>query len=236
MREPLKDPVRLQHILDAIHRVEEFIEGYTEETLNADVHTKYELVDIDIEPCYHITDDACALVCENVYDEIAESQYIERDSQGIPMGQSMPEIKEREIFIKIFLKQWAENNPDRRIYNNALGDYIFIKGISVIEAKEHSAKSYRSTQAILLLDEILREALPVRRIQIKKGNKNQAAFAYMLVMVYRHTEIGTIKVTVGVKSNEQHIEYGISALQPGKPLIDDNKSGDTHNKRKRRPR
>lgn len=41
MREPLKDPIRLQHILDAINRVEEFIEGYTEETLNADIRTKH---------------------------------------------------------------------------------------------------------------------------------------------------------------------------------------------------
>lgn len=198
--------------------------------------SEYELIEIDIKLCYQITDDACAFVCENVNDKIVESQSIERDSQGIPMGQSMQEIKEREIFIKSFLKQWAEDNPDRKIYNNALGDYILIKGISVIEAKEHSAKSYRSTQAILILDEILREALPVRRIPTKKGNKNQSAFAYMLVMVYRHPEIGTIKLTVGVKSNEQHIEYGISALQPGKPLIDDYKSGCTRYKKKRKSR
>lgn len=41
MREPLKDPVRLQHILDAINRVQEFTEGYTEEALNTDVRTKH---------------------------------------------------------------------------------------------------------------------------------------------------------------------------------------------------
>ena len=54
----------------------------------------------------------------------------------------------------------------------------------------------------------------------------------MLVMVYRHEGIGTIKLTVGVKSSNEHIEYGISTLRPGQPLIDNliNK-----NKKKRNP-
>lgn len=41
MREPLKDPVRLQHILEAIERIQEFVDGYTEQTLNDDVRTKH---------------------------------------------------------------------------------------------------------------------------------------------------------------------------------------------------
>lgn len=197
---------------------------------------EYELIGIDIELCYEISEDDCAFVREDAADAIDDSSTIERDSQGIPMGQTMPEIKERETIIKSFLKQWADNNLDRKIYNDALQDYIWVKGISVIEAKEHSAKSYRSTQAVMLLDEILKEALPVRRLPIKKSNKNQAQFAYMLVMVYRHADIGTIKLTVGVKSNERHIEYGISALQPGKPLIDDSKADGEPTKKKRRTR
>lgn len=41
MREPLRDPIRLHHILEAIERIELFIEGYTEETLDNDVRTKH---------------------------------------------------------------------------------------------------------------------------------------------------------------------------------------------------
>ena len=86
-----------------------------------------------------------------------------------------------------------------------------------------------------MIDEVLKKALPVRRIPTKKGNKNQSLFAYMLVMVYRHENIGTIKLTVGVKSNEQRIEYGISALPAGKPLIDDSKNSTVGKKKKRSP-
>lgn len=41
MREPLKDPIRLQHIKEAIERIETFVDGYTEATLNEDVRTKH---------------------------------------------------------------------------------------------------------------------------------------------------------------------------------------------------
>lgn len=37
MREPLNDPIRLQHILDALVRIAQFTEGVTEETLSVDV-------------------------------------------------------------------------------------------------------------------------------------------------------------------------------------------------------
>lgn len=131
-----------------------------------------------------------------------------------------------------FFHEWREHNEDRRILNSALNDYIYVKGISVIEAKEHSAKSYLSTKAVFLIDNVLKEAMPVRRTPVKKDNKNQGKFSYMLVMVYRHEGIGTIKLTVGVKSSNEHIEYGISTLRPGQPLIDNliNK-----NKKKRNP-
>lgn len=41
MREPLNDPLRLQHIQEAIQRIQEFSEGYTEDTLQGDVRTKH---------------------------------------------------------------------------------------------------------------------------------------------------------------------------------------------------
>lgn len=41
MREPLKDTIRLQHIKEAIERINTFIDGYTEESLNEDLRTKH---------------------------------------------------------------------------------------------------------------------------------------------------------------------------------------------------
>ncbi|MCQ2220130.1 MAG: hypothetical protein MJZ12_01985 [Prevotella sp.] len=193
--------------------------------------TEYELIDIDIELSYQFEDDTCGFAREDINSTDIPSD-IKRDDNGIPMGQTMDEIKERESIIKDFLKQWTNDNPERKIYNEALDAFIWVKGISVIEAKEHSSKSYRSTQAVMMISEILAKALPVRRVPTKKGNKNQSQFAYMLVMVYRHEELGTIKLTVGVKSNEQNIEYGISALQPDQPIIDDSKISSKNKKRR----
>lgn len=197
-------------------------------------NNEYELVGFEIELCYQVPEEnTVAFVSEDTL-PVQESKNIERDENGIPMGQTIEEIKERESLIKDFFKKWGNDNPSQKVYNKALEDYIWVKGISVIEAKEHSAKSYRSTHAVMMIDEVLKNALPVRRIPTKKGNQNQSKFVYMLVMVYRHENIGTIKLTVGVKSDEQRIEYGISALPSGKPLIDDSKKKNINKKKKRR--
>ena len=41
MRELPKDKIRLQHILEAIERINSFVDGFTEDTLNDDVRTKH---------------------------------------------------------------------------------------------------------------------------------------------------------------------------------------------------
>lgn len=97
--------------------------------------------------------------------------------------------------------------------------------------QEHSSKSYKSTRALLHLDEVLEKASPIKRVPKKSDNKNQREFVYFLVMMYKHQEIGTIKLTVGVKKNMNKIQYGISALKPEEPLVDYSKF--TKNKKKR---
>lgn len=199
----------------------------------ADIICEYELVDISFELNYEIHEDATlSCVCEDGDSLIEKRPSIEYDADGIPMGKSIEEIRIREKMIADFFHEWREQNEERKIHNVALNDYIYVKGISVIEAKEHSAKSYLSTKAVFLIDKVLKEAMPVRRIPVKKDNKNQGKFSYMLVMVYRHEGIGTIKLTVGVKSSKEHIEYGISTLRPGQPLI---ANSINKNKKKRNP-
>lgn len=180
---------------------------------------EYELIEFSIEIPYE-ADNTPAFASEDGPQSFSDANDIECDTSGIPMGNSLNDIKSRERIIADFFRQWSANNVERQIRNEALNDYIYVRGISIIEAREHSAKNYKSTLAVLILDEVLRNAKPVRRVPTKKGNKNQAPFAYMLIMVYRHPEIGTIKLTVGVKSSEQHIEYGLTALNPGQSLIE----------------
>ncbi|MBQ0046632.1 MAG: hypothetical protein KBT33_03855 [Prevotellaceae bacterium] len=195
----------------------------------------YELINISIELDYELLDDNVpSCVCEDdivLSEETVETTLVERDSDGIPMGQSMEEIKEREAIIDKFLREWSTSNSERKVFNSILNDFIYVRAISIVEAKEHSSKSYKSTRALLHLDEVLEKASPIKRVPKKSDNKNQREFVYFLVMMYKHQEIGTIKLTVGVKKNMNKIQYGISALKPEEPLVDYSKF--TKNKKKR---
>lgn len=165
-----------------------------------------------------------------------EHKSIEYDADGIPMGNSIPEIEQREVIIREFFEKWSTLNNERRIFNDILQEYIYVRAVSVIEAKEHSAKSYKSTRAIMIIDEVLKNASPIRRVPKKTDNKKQKGFAYMLVMIYKHQDIGTIKLTVGVRQNTNKIQYGLTALRPGQPLIDESINKTVKKAKKRNPR
>jgi len=183
---------------------------------------EYELIDIAFEFDYEQPEEESNRVSEeNTGDSEKNVIPIEYDEDGIPKGQSIQEIKEREIIIKDFLQKWGEENPERAVYNNKLEDNIYVRGISVIEAKEHSSKSYKSTRALLILDEVLKNATPIKRVPIKSNDNNQQGFDCFIVMLYKHENIGSIKLTVGVKKRSaMKIQYGISALKPDQPIVD----------------
>lgn len=183
---------------------------------------EYELIDIIFELPYELPEDGdVGYVCEAVHVHELDTPIIKFDEDGIPLGQSMEEIKIRERIIRDFFSSFQKGRDDRRIFNLNLQSDILIRMVSTIEAIEHSSKSYRSTKAVLELEQVLKNARPVRRVAVKAGNNNQRPFAYMLVMVYELNGIGTIKLTVGVKkSNGDRIEYGISALPEDESIID----------------
>ena len=49
---------------------------------------------------------------------------------NIPQGNSKDELKAREEIISQVYRKWTENNPDKRVYNRSLKDYINIKYLS----------------------------------------------------------------------------------------------------------
>jgi hypothetical protein len=178
---------------------------------------EYELISISFEQSYEQPEeDVVWRVSEDAPSQNNAHTEIEYDADGIPMGQSMEGIRKREAIIDDFLRKWSAANTERKVFNNVMQEYIYVRAISIAEAKEHSAKSYKSTRALMLLDEVLKNASPIKRVPKKSGDKNQKEFVYMLVMIY----IGTIKLTVGVKKNANKIQYGISALKPDEPLVD----------------
>ena len=190
---------------------------------------EYELIDISFsfdydyereETPYWLVHDDTKITA----DEPKEA--IQYDADGIPMGKSMEEIRMRELIISQFLHQWSENNPDRRVFNTHLNDYIYIKGKSIGELMQHSSKRYLSTCAVLHFEKLLAQAKPVGDVQTKLGNKKQEEFDHMLVMSSVHPVYGTVKITVGVKkSNAQHVQYGMTALHESEPIIDPNRQG-----------
>lgn len=200
---------------------------------------EYEFIDISIEAAYELPNDYGVFACEDTPSSIESvTPLMETDDNGIPIGDSIEEIEQREILILDFFESWSASNPERKVYNEKLGEFIYVRAISIIEAKEHSAKSYKSTRAIMIIDEILKNASPIRRVPKKTGNKNQKEFEYMLVMVYKHPEIGTVKLTVGVRQNLKKIQYGLTTLRPGQQLISEQNNIPSSDKKqkKRKPR
>lgn len=131
----------------------------------------------------------------------------------IPEGNTLEDVKQRELIIREFYREWKEKNPLQRKYNLALKEYINIRMVSIVETSEHAAKSYLSTLAVLQLDAIL---VGARKISIKKtkpNNKNQQPFERIMIMEYDLVGIGTVKMTVGVRRRtHEKVQYCITAI------------------------
>jgi len=187
---------------------------------------EYELIGIEWELQYDLSDASPIRIVKDESDQKDSSQpTIVYDENGIPMGHSIEEIRIRQEIIQRFWSEWRENHTVQEIYNEKIQEPILLRSISLAEAKEHSAKSYKSTLAIMQMDEVLSKASPVGRTSVKQGNKNQAEFSEMLIMVYRRSDLGTIKVTVGVRhkfskeSPSVKVQYGMSSIAPDQPLL-----------------
>ena len=131
----------------------------------------------------------------------------------IPEGNTLKEIKQREQIIRDFYHARKAKNPSHRKYNLSLKEYINIRMVSIVETSEHAAKNYLSTLAVLQLDSILIGAKTVSIKKIKPNNKNQQPFERIMIMEYEMVEIGTVKMTVGVRRRTQEkVQYCITAI------------------------
>lgn len=203
---------------------------------------KYELVDLSWILLYNLQEEVNSMAVVSDTSSVTDSdeqkgnsEALQLDEHGIPNGEGKVYTNARRVIISDFYHNWNEQHPEKCVHNLALDDDILVRGISLVEAKEHAAKRYLSTLAVLRLEEVLAKARPVRRLPVKKDNSNQATFDYMLIMVCELEEIGTIKLTVGVRDKKnplERIQYGISALEPGQKLIPPKTEGKPKKKRK----
>ena len=135
--------------------------------------------------------------------------------EDIPTGDSVEERRKRQKLIQAFYAHWKEMNPERRVFNDSLQDYIYVKYISIQETAGHAALTYLSTLAVLQLSAILRESVLERELAPKQHTINQQQFQKMLQMRHNLPGIGRVKLMVGVKrSDKMKVQYCITAIEP----------------------
>ena len=126
----------------------------------------------------------------------------------IPQGNSREEVKLRDQIIKDFYAGWIAENPEKKMWNEDLQDYILVKYLSITETAEKAARQYESTFAVMRLSELLTKSKKVAEVPPKKGTKNQKPFLKMYIM-----QLDNIKMTVGLqKSTGNKVQYCITAL------------------------
>ena len=126
----------------------------------------------------------------------------------IPQGNSREEVKLRDQIIKGFYAGWIAENPEKKMWNEDLQDYILVKYLSITETAEKAARQYESTLAVMRLSELLTKSKKVAEMPPKKGTKNQKPFLKMYIM-----QLDNIKMTVGLqKSTGDKVQYCITAL------------------------
>ena len=126
----------------------------------------------------------------------------------IPQGNSREEVKLRDQIIKDFYAGWIAENPEKKMWNEELQDYILVKYLSITETAEKAARQYESTMAVMRLSELLTKSKKVAEVPPKKGTKNQKPFLKMYIM-----QLDNIKMTVGLqKSTGDKVQYCITAL------------------------
>ena len=127
---------------------------------------------------------------------------------NIPQGTSREEVKLRDQMIKDFYAGWIAENPEKKMWNDDLQDYILVKYLSITETAEKAARQYESTLAVMRLSELLTKSKKVAEVPPKKGTKNQKPFLNMYIM-----QLDNIKMTVGLqKSTGDKVQYCITAI------------------------
>lgn len=146
---------------------------------------------------------------------------IEYDENGIPMGTSYEDERIRKELIYSFIRKWKEEHEDSTIFNLDLSEFVKINQVFLIEATAHASKSYLSTKAVFHFEEAIRKAVKIGISKPKPDNKNQKPFQDMLIMKYQSEDLGTVKITIGVRfKSHEKVQYGISVPPTGQPLID----------------
>ena len=125
----------------------------------------------------------------------------------IPRGNSREDNKARKRIIKDYYAKWIAKHPDKKVWNNALHAFIFVKFRSINETSGQASLSYESTLEVFRMTEILANATLVKSMPPKRNNENQKPYSEILIM---HQE--TAVLVVGKQNTTgEYVQYCISA-------------------------
>jgi len=160
-------------------------------------------------------------------------QLREITAQMIPQGDSTETMKERQRLIMQYYSWWGSKHPSKKIFNSALQEDILVSYKSKQETSHHAAKKYESTLAVLHLDEILAGAVPVLSSKADPSTTSQKRYERIILMKYNCTDIGTVKLAVGVyKKTHQKEQYCITVIEAD--FADAFKQSQQHKNRKKK--
>lgn len=195
---------------------------------------EYELLNIEWIINYEFDLESIGEIVRDQTDAVEEEPKpsLVYDENGIPIGSSSEAIKIRRQMIYDFYEQWKFLHPEKSVYNKSLKANILIRQESVIEAAAHAAKQYKSTLAVFKLDEVLANAVRVVEDMPKSGNKNQKKLIRLILMSFRDPNLGTIKLSVGVRNRTlDKVQYGITALAENETIMPFNKKNKASHKK-----
>ncbi|MCQ2143312.1 MAG: helix-turn-helix transcriptional regulator [Bacteroidales bacterium] len=133
--------------------------------------------------------------------------------EDIPTGDSVEDRRRRQKIIFSFYKHWRETHPEMRMFNDSLGDWIYVRHISVEETAGHASLTYLSTLAVLQLDTIMRDAVYVGEKGAKSETQNQKQFTKMIQLRHTLPGIGRVRLMVGVKKQDKtKVQYCITSI------------------------
>lgn len=133
--------------------------------------------------------------------------------EDIPTGDSVEDRRARQKIIFSFYRHWRETHPEMRMFNDSLGDWIYVRHISVDETAGHASLTYLSTLAVLQLDTIMRDAVYVGEKAARSGTENQKQFTKMIQLRHTLPGIGRVRLMVGVKKQDgTKVQYCITSI------------------------
>ena len=142
---------------------------------------------------------------------------MELDQNGIAIGDTKEDKKQRKQFIKDFYQCLETINPAKRVFNKSLNDFINVRYVSVDETAGHASHRYISTVAVMFLSDILEKA--EKKGVPKNANpekKSQKGFEKIITMEYPKEAFGVIKLTVGVKrGTKEKVQYCLTVIENG---------------------